>query len=140
MKRPLITLLLVTGFLAARPAESQVFGQYTGAEVVPVNSHLFGGYVHASQDFLGLLAQLRLSFYSDVDFGFQGGLTRISLTGGDVTSLRVGADLKAHVAHSSSGDLAIGGALGIETGDHLHILTIGPTAVVSRSRMLVQSV
>lgn len=133
VKRLALVLLFAAGAAFAPPAGAQVYGQYTSAEIVPVNSHMFGGYVHASNDFLGLLAQLRLSFYPNVDFGFQGGLTRISLVGGDVTSLRVGGDLKAQVAHSSAGDIAIGGALGIETGDHLHVLTVGPTVVASRT-------
>jgi hypothetical protein len=133
VKRLLVTLALAASFVAARPSMAQVFGQYTGAEVVPVNGHLFGGYVHASSDFLGLLAQLRLSFYPNVDFGFQGGLTRITLAGGDVTTLRIGGDLKAQVIHGPSGDLSVGGALGIETGDELHVLTVGPTLVVSRT-------
>lgn len=133
MKRLALVLLFAAGAAFARPAAAQVYGQYTSAEIVPVNGHMFGGYVHASNDFLGLLAQLRLSFYPNVDFGFHGGLTRISLAGGDVTSLRIGGDLKAQVAHSTQGDIAIGGALGIETGDHLHVLTVGPTVVVSRT-------
>ena len=133
MKRLALVLLLAAGAVLARPAGAQVYGQYTSAEVVTVNGHVFGGYVHASNNFLGLLAQLRLSFYPNVDFGFQGGLTRISLAGGDVTTLRIGGDLKALVAHSSSGDIAVGGALGIDTGDHLHVLTIGPTVVASRT-------
>jgi hypothetical protein len=133
VKRSALVLLLVISAVLARPAEAQVYGQYTSAEVVPVNGHLFGGYIHASNDFLGLLAQLRLSFYPHLEFGFQGGLTRISLAGGDVTSLRIGGDLKAQVMHSSSGDVAVGGALGIETGDQLHVLTLGPTVVVSRT-------
>lgn len=133
MKRSLVVLVLAVSSFAARPSMAQVFGQYTGAETVPVNGHMFGGYVHASSDFLGLLAQLRLSFYPNVDFGFQGGLTRITLPGGDVTTLRIGGDLKAQVARTPSGDLSLGGALGIETGDELHVLTVGPTAVVSRT-------
>ena len=133
MKRSLVWFLLAAGAVSASPARAQVYGQYTSADVVPVNGHLFGGYVHASNGFLGLLAQLRMSFYPSVDFGFQGGLTRISLPGGDVTSLRIGGDLKAQVIHGSSGDISVGGALGVETGDHLHILTLGPTVVVSRS-------
>ena len=68
----LLGLLLV---LLAAPvtAGAQVFGQYMGAEIVPVGGHLFGGYLQASQDQLGLLGQLRLSFYPGVDFGFHGG-------------------------------------------------------------------
>ena len=45
----------------------------------------------------------------------------------------MGTDIKAQVIHGPSGDFSIGGALGIETGDELHVLTVGPTAVVSRT-------
>jgi hypothetical protein len=133
VKRTLITLATAAALLASRPASAQVYGQYTGAECVPLGGHLFGAYLHASRDFFGLLTQLRLSFYPNVDFGFQGGLTRISLRGGDVTTLRVGSDIKFKVVHARQVDLSLGGALSVETGDHLHLLTLGPTAVASRT-------
>ena len=133
MKRSIVVLFTIASAVLARPAQAQVWGQYTSAEVVPVNGHLFGGYVDASQNVLGLLAQLRLSFYPNVDFGFQGGLERVSRAGSDVTSLRIGGDLKALVVHDARGDLSVGGALGVETGDHLHVLSVAPTVVVSRT-------
>lgn len=133
MKRTLITLATAGALIASRPASAQVYGQYTGAECVPMGGHLFGGYLHASRDFLGLLTQLRLSFYPNVDFGFHGGLTRISLTGGDITTLRVGSDIKFQITHAKPVELALGGALGVETGDHLHLLTLGPTLVASHT-------
>jgi opacity protein-like surface antigen len=134
VKRSVLVLLLAASAALVRPAAAQVWGQYTSAETVPVNGHLFGGYLHASNNFLGLLAQLRLSFYPNIDFGFQGGLTRISTSAGnDVTSLRIGTDLKALVAHTPRLDWSLGGALGVETGDNLHVLTVGPTVVASHT-------
>jgi hypothetical protein len=127
----LFGLLLV---LLAAPvtARAQVFGQYMGAEIVPVGGHLFGGYLQASQDQLGLLGQLRLSFYPGVDFGFHGGLTRIQVGSGDRTSVRIGSDVKFQLAARGSMLIAAGGALGVETGDDFSVLTIGPTVVVSQ--------
>jgi hypothetical protein len=139
--RLLASLMLLAMAVAGAPASAraQVFGQLTPADPVPLNGHLFGGYLHASDHFLGLMAQLRLSFYPDVDFGFQGGLTRIELGSSDVTSVRLGGDLRFMVARASEGrpaDVALGGALGVETGDDISILSVGPTAVGSRSFLL----
>jgi hypothetical protein len=102
-----------------------------------VGGHLFGGYLHASRDFLGLLSQLRLSFYPNVDFGFHGGLTRLDPGGAAVrrTTLRVGGDLRwqvAHVAEGSRADVAAGIALGVETADDFKVVSIGPSLVASR--------
>ena len=126
-------LLLVGG---ARVAGAQAFGQLTGAEVLPVNGHMFGGYLNASDNLLGLFAQLRLSFYPGIDFGFQGGVSRVDMSGTDVSTVRVGGDLKVQLLRAASGspvDLSLGGALGIETGDDISVFGIGPTAVASRS-------
>ena len=138
MKRLALVLLLAGGAAFARPAGAQVYGQYTSAEVVPVNGHMFGGYVHASNNFLGLLAQLRLSFYPNVDFGFQGGLTRLSPggTSATLTTLRLGGDLRWQVAHRAEGasmDVAVGAVLGVEVADNLKNISVGPTVVASRS-------
>jgi len=127
-----VTLLLLVG---ARGAGAQAFGQLTGAEVLPVSSHMFGGYLNASDHLLGLFAQLRMSFYPGIDFGFQGGVTRVEMGDSDVSVIRVGGDLKVQVAKVGSlpFDLSLGGALGIETGDDISVFGIGPTAVASRS-------
>jgi len=117
-------------------AFAQVPGNFTGAEILPVNAHMFGGYLVASNNVVGGLAQLRLSFYPGVDFGFQGGLARLNYTGGDRTSLRLGTDLKVRVraaTEQSLYDIAVGGALGVETGDDLSNLAVGPVVVASRS-------
>ena len=54
-------------------AWAQVFGQYTGANPLEPNQHLFGAYLHTSDSVLGAVGQLRLSFFPGIDFGFQGG-------------------------------------------------------------------
>ena len=124
--------LLLCLLIAPVTARAQVFGQYMGAEIVPVGGHLFGGYLQASQDQLGLLAQLRLSFYPGVDFGFHGGLTRIQVGSSDRTSVRIGGDVKFQLVSQGSLLISAGGALGVETGDDFSVLTLGPTVVASQ--------
>ena len=135
MKQLLVVALVVFAYAVPSPSSAQVFGQFTPGETLPVNGHVFGAYLHASESFLGVLTQLRLSFYPDVDFGFQGGLTRIEFGTTDVTTIRIGGDIKYLAARSRDGapaDLAIGAALGVETGDDISILTLGPSVVASR--------
>jgi len=124
--------LMLGLLLAPVAARAQVFGQYTGAQVVPVGGHLFGGYLQASKDQLGLLAQLRLSFYPGVDFGFHGGLTRIQVGSTDRTSVRIGGDVKFQLVNRGAMLISAGGALGVETGDDFSVLTLGPTVVASQ--------
>jgi len=127
---------LLASLLATAPAHANVFGQYTSAETLPVNEHLFGAYLNTSSNVFGLLGQLRLSFFPGVDFGFQGGLNRIDTEPAKKTTVRLGGDLKFAVAHSSATspvDIALGGSIGIETGDDYSTLTIEPDAVVSRT-------
>ncbi len=124
--------------LAVAPrAHAQVFGQYAGAETVPMNGHLFGGYLNASQNVVGLSAQLRLSFYPNIDFGFQGGLSRINVAESkDRTVLRMATDVKFLVAKASEArhfDLALDGAIGVESGDNYQIIALGPSLVASRT-------
>ena len=115
---------------ASRPhAHAQVFGQYTPAEILPVNARLGGAYVNFSEDVVGALGQLRLSFYPNVDFGFQGGLARLDLRTTTKTSLRLGADVRFGVAKATAGrpvDVAVGGGLGVETSDNYSVFRIGP--------------
>jgi hypothetical protein len=118
------------------PAAATAFGQFSGAQPVPVNSRLFGAYLHASDDVVGLATQLRMSFYPGVDFGFQGVLNRLDYSGGDRSTIGLGGDFKAQVAsvtESMPVDISLGGALGVEAGDDFSMLSIGPTAVASRS-------
>jgi hypothetical protein len=130
---PRLIVVAAALFLFPAASRAQVYGQFTGAETLPMGGHLFGGYLHASQDLLGVVAQLRLSFYPNVDFGFHGGLTRIEFSSGDRTTLRLGGDLKVQIVKGEAFDLSAGGAVGVETGDEISILTLGPTVVVSRT-------
>ena len=107
-----------------------------GAEPLPVNGRMFGVYAHTSSNVVGLLGQLRLSFFPGVDFGFQGGLSRQDLAKSTTTTVRLGADIKASVRHASDASpiaVSVGGNLAIESGDGFHILTLGPTVVASRA-------
>ena len=129
-------VVFAVALLAAAPASAQVFGQFSGAEVLPLNGHQAGFYLNAGDNVLGGLAQLRMSLYPGIDFGFQGGLARVTWQGADRTTLRLGGDLRAAVASSGEGfpvDVAVGGALSVETSDNYHVLTLMPTGVVSRS-------
>lgn len=128
--------MLAAALLVAVPATAQVFGQLMSAEVLPLNGHSAGFYLNAGDNALGGLAQLRMSLYPGFDFGFQGGLQRISWKNVDRTTLRLGGDLRASVAHSGEGfpfDVAVGGGLGVETSDNYHVLTLMPSGVVSHS-------
>ena len=127
--------VFVAAILAFSPvaARAQVYGQFTGAETVPMGGHVFGAYLHASGDIFGVLGQLRLSFYPNVDFGFHGGLTRIQFGSDDRTTLRLGGDVKFQLLKGVPLDLSAGGAVGVETGDEISVLSVGPTMVASRT-------
>lgn len=119
----------------SRPAAAQVFGQFHSARPLAVSGHEFGGYVEFSENLLGFLGQLRLSFHPGVDFGVQGGVGRYDTGPSDVTTARLGADFKylaAAIASGSPVDLGIGAGIGLEAGDDLSLLSIGPALVVSR--------
>jgi hypothetical protein len=138
VKKVLAAMLLVAALGGSTPARAQVFGQFTSASIVPVNGHLFGAYLTASNNVFGGLAQLRLSFYPNVDFGFHGGLTRLDrgVLGADLTTLRLGTDLRWKVVESGAStpvDIAVGGALGVETSDDFKVISVGPSVVVSRT-------
>jgi len=131
-------MLVVAALLPLSPASAQVFGQYTGAVVTPVNGHVFGAYLNFSSSVVGGLSQLRLSFYPKLDFGFQGGLTRLEPGGSYAsrTTLRVGGDVRwqlASLSGSFPADLALGGSLGVETSDQYKVITLGPSMVMSRT-------
>jgi hypothetical protein len=120
----------------ACPAQSQSLGQFTGAAPLPMNSHVFGTYVDANSHEVGFVTMLRLSFYPDMDFGFQGGLKRLDYVDGSSNALRLGADFKVAAARTRSGfpvDLSYGAGLGVDTGDNLSVLTMGPMAIASRA-------
>lgn len=122
---------------AGSPAWGQVWGQFGGAGTIPSGSRQGGAYLLFSENTTGLLGQLRLSFYPNIDFGFAGGFTRLDYAGGDNTTVRLGTDLKVRVTQSLGrrlmATMAIGGILGVETGDDYSLLTVGPTLVLSRA-------
>ncbi len=125
--------------LAPGLASAQVFGQYTGARTLEPNQHLVGAYLHASDDVLGAVGQLHLSFYPGIDFGFQGGLSRLHLSNGDRTTLRFGTDIKAAVTRSGEATpfaTAFGVGVGIEASDGFSSIALAPGAVMSQDYVL----
>ena len=141
MKNALPAAVLAAALVPACPAGAQVYGQFTGAPLVPLNGHLFGTYFTASKDVIGGLAQLRLSFHPRVDFGFQGGLTRLDPGGGAAprTTLRMGGDVRWRVSEvgpappTARADVSAGASLGVETADQLKVISLGPSIVASRT-------
>jgi hypothetical protein len=126
---------VVTLLSIAPHAHAQSFGQYVGADPLPVNARLFGVYLNASDSVVGILSQLRLSFYPGIDFGFQGGIGRTDAGSGDRTTLRLGGDLKGLVSRAGEQgplDVAVGGHLSVEVGDNYNVMRIGPSVVASR--------
>jgi len=122
--------------MCACTAQSQSLGQFGGASPLPMNGHSLGTYVDASGHEVGFITALRLSFYPDVDFGFQGGLKRLDYVDAGDNALRLGADFKVAAARVRSGapvDLAFGAGLGVDTGDNLSVLTMGPNAIASKA-------
>jgi hypothetical protein len=116
-------------------AHAQLGGQYTGATILAPGGHLFGGYLDVSDHVVGLTAQLRLSFYPGVDFGFQGGPARVNSGGSSRGLLRLGTDLRVAAHHAEAAapfDVALGGQLAVENGDRYSVLSIGPSCVISR--------
>jgi hypothetical protein len=121
----------------ALPATAHAFvsGQTTGAAPLPLGGHIGGLYGTLSGDALGLLGQLRLSLHPEIDFGFQGGLVRNDLGPVNRTSVRLGADFKARVHRATAEapfDLALGGALAVDTAEDFTSLAIGPVVIASR--------
>jgi hypothetical protein len=137
VRRGFATALLAVTLAACAPAaRAQVFGQFVGAQPLPMNGHLTGVYLSMSDNAWGPLAQLRLSFYPDLDFGFQGGLSRVDFGSDHRTTLQLGGDLKYQVQKAGATmpvDVAVGAVVGVETGDAYSILTLGPSVVASRS-------
>ena len=110
-------------------------GQFTGARVLEPGAHLFGGYLDVSSNVVGLTAQLRLSFYPGVEFGFQGGPARNDDTNGSRGTIRLGTDMRVATLQMSRGapfDMALGGELATENGDGYSVISLGPTGVISR--------
>jgi hypothetical protein len=127
---------LVGAMMVAGTAEAQLPSNYSGAVPLAVNSRFLGVYVPLSSHTAGALAQLRLSFFPSVDFGFQGGLSRLDRNSGNRTLLRLGTDIKIAVAHATPGmpvDIALGGSLGVWNGDDYSLVAVGPTGVASHT-------
>ena len=128
------TLLLAA---VARPAGAQVHGALSDASVVPVNTRLGGAYLQLDQSSATLSGQLRMSFYPNFDFGFQGGLSRVE-TGSNAnqTSVRLGGDFRGQVATQSSSfplNVSLGAAIDVESADGFTILSVGPQVALSRN-------
>jgi hypothetical protein len=124
------------GTLWAHAAHAQVFGQYSSAAPIGMNARLFGAYAGFTESESELLAQLRLSFYPNVDFGFQGGLSRVSVNDHSRTSVKIGGDFKALVAKRSDAlpfDLSLGAAIGVTSAEDFNVLSVGPQFVASRT-------
>lgn len=122
--------------LAAAPASAQIFGQLTPAPPIPLDTRLGGAFLSFTTSESELLGQLRMSFHPGVDFGFQGGLSRVSVSDVNRTSIQLGGDVKAQVVRmgaSSPLDVSIGGAIGVNSADDFTVLSVGPTLVMSRT-------
>lgn len=142
MKKQHAVVLALAVLISSSPARAQVHGQFTGAETVPMSGHLFGGYLYTSENVLGLLAQLRLSFYPNVDFGFQGGIARQDFGTSHRTTLRLGTGLKIKLTEPTAQlpvATAFAADLAVETGDNFHVLTIAPGVIASRNFAMGQS-
>ena len=136
MKRSSAVLAALLLAAACAPASAQVFGALADARVLQPDQHMGGTYLTFDKSSATLLGQLRLSFYPNMDFGFQGGLARIDVENNTRTSVKLGGDFRALVAAQSAGaalDVALGAALGVETADDLSQLSVGPTLGLSRT-------
>ena len=134
MKR-LLACAAVSIALAASPALAQVHGIFNDAKVVPVNGHLGGAYLQFDQSSASLMGQLRLSFYPNLDFGFLGGLSRLDINDDTKSSVRLATDFRGQIATQGANfplNITLGAALGVETADGFTLLSVGPTAAVSR--------
>jgi hypothetical protein len=136
VKRVFLLAALAAALCAASPARAQVFGQFVPADILGVNARLGGVYVDFSGHSTGLTGQLRLSFYPNVDFGFQGGVVRYDAGNDTKSALRLGTDVRFGVRKADEQfpvDITVGGGLGVLTGDHYSVLQLGPSMVASRT-------
>jgi opacity protein-like surface antigen len=131
----LLACAAVSFALAASPALAQVHGIFNDAKVVPVNGHLGGAYLQFDQSSASLMGQLRLSFFPNLDFGFLGGVSRLDINDDTKSSVRLATDFRGQIATQSANfplNITLGAALGVETADGFTLLSVGPTAAVSR--------
>ena len=134
MKRFLLVTVLSLAVVSS--AAAQVNGAFSEARVVPVDGHLGGVYLQFDQHSATLQGQLRLSFYDKLDFGFNGGLSRLNVNRVTRTSLRIGGDFRGQVAtqgEQSPVTISLGAAIGVETADSFNQLSIGPQIALSRT-------
>ena len=117
MKRYILAIALLLA-IAARPAGAQVHGVLCDASVVPVNTRLGGTYLQLDPSSATLSGQLRMSFYQNFDFGFQGGLSRVGQgNNAQQTLVRLGGDFRGQVARESSSfplNVSLGAAIEVE--------------------------
>lgn len=136
MKLSLFAAAALLALAAVAPtARAQVFGQLSPAQPIDLNTRLGGGFLSFTKSESELLGQLRMSFHPGVDFGFQGGLSRVSVANVNRTSVQLGGDVKAMLVRSGAAspiDLSIGGAIGIASADDFTVLSVGPSLVASR--------
>jgi len=131
-----ILFIVALSLAAAGPASAQVQGTLTTGRVLRPNEHLGGSYLAFDKSSATALGQLRMSFYPNLDFGFQGGLARIDVDNNTRTSVKLGGDFRGQVATQAAGsimDVALGAALGVESADELNQLSVGPQVTVSRT-------
>ena len=135
MKRPILFLAALL-LVAAGPASAQIQGALASGRVLQPNEHLGAAYLTFDKSSATLLGQLRMSFYPNIDFGFQGGLARIDVDDNTRTSVKLGGDFRGQVATQANGgilDIALGAALGLESADELNLLAVGPQVTLSRT-------
>lgn len=131
-----VLLVTVLSLAVVSSAAAQVNGAFSEARVVPVDGHLGGVYLQFDQHSATLQGQLRLSFYDKLDFGFNGGLSRLNVNHITRTSLRIGGDFRGQVATQgvqSPVTVSLGAAIGVETADSFNQLSIGPQLTLSRT-------
>jgi hypothetical protein len=124
-----ILFIVALSLVATGPASAQVQGTLTTGRVLRPNEHLGGSYLTFDKSSATALGQLRMSFYPNIDFGFQGGLARIDVDNNTRTSVKMGGDFRGQIATQADGsimDIALGAALGIESADELNQLSVGP--------------
>lgn len=133
MRYPLLAATLAA--LLAAPAAAQIHGALSDARVLPLNGRMGGVYLQLDEESTTLQGQLRQSFHPNLDFGFQGGLSRIT-DGTTRTSVRLGGDFRGQLATQAADfpfTLSLGGAIGMESADDRTVLAIGPQVVLSRA-------
>ena len=134
MARSLGLAALVTIALWPAAANAQVFGQFTGGSILPMGKNAIGGYVELSSNLIGVMGQVRSSFQEKTDFGFQGGVGIYEQGDNNVTAVRLGADFRMLARPRDERvkfDLVFGAGIGVETGDNLNILRLGPSLIAA---------